>query len=60
MQVSRSRSDATTMGADGNFLTGTAIIVYDDAPDDIKRVVAECGYRCHGEGLSMKTTKEAR
>jgi len=43
-----------------NFLSDTAALVYDDAPDGIKRVIAESGYHCRGEVLSGKTTKEAQ
>jgi Cu2+-exporting ATPase len=37
---------------DANFLSGTATIAYDEtrvSADDIKKLVAECGYHCRGE-----------
>ena len=48
---------------DANLLRGTAATAYADtraAPDDIRGLIAECGYYCPGEVLARKLTKEAR
>ncbi len=48
---------------DANFLRGTAAIAYTETPaatDDIRGLIAECGYYWPGEVLARKLTKEVR
>ena len=51
------------MKVDANFLRDTVAIAYAGtraSPDDIRGLIAECGYYCPGEVLARKLTKEAR
>lgn len=57
----RVRGHPAVQRADVNPVSGLAVVVYDEARltvEDIRRIVAECGYHCRGVVRPRYLTKE--